>query len=158
MKKLLGLLVAVVALAAIPSVAFAGNGPDRVEGPCQRGGDCEQENSVEGNVSGNVAQQNCIATGDCTQSIDQSRVTNVSRFGVGGRGHGHGVTTGRFGVGGGGVGVTGVGGVGGGGGGVGGVTLARTGADAWILALIGGLAVAGGVGILAAQRRGRLSA
>jgi LPXTG-motif cell wall-anchored protein len=157
MKKVLGLLVALVALAALPSVAFAqGNGGDRVEGPCQRGGDCEQENEIEGNVRGNVGQQNCIATGDCTQRIDQSRVTNIHRnvHGVGGGGDFDENNGDRFGVGGGHV--TGVGGVGGGG--VGGVTLARTGMDAWIFALIGGLAVAGGVGILAAQRRGRLNA
>ena len=43
-------------------------------------------------------------------------------------------------------------------GGVGGVTLARTGFDAWALALLGGLSLAGGIGLLAAQRRGRLSA
>jgi hypothetical protein len=47
------------------------------------------------------------------------------------------------------------GGVGGGGGGVGGVTLARTGFDSWILAVLGGLSLAGGIGLLAAQRRGR---
>ncbi|HLL85822.1 MAG TPA: LPXTG cell wall anchor domain-containing protein [Thermoleophilaceae bacterium] len=38
------------------------------------------------------------------------------------------------------------------------VSLARTGFDAWALALLGGLSVAGGIGLLAAQRRGRLSA
>jgi LPXTG-motif cell wall-anchored protein len=53
--------------------------------------------------------------------------------------------------------VTGVGG-GGVGGGVGGVTLARTGFDAWVLALIGGFSLAGGLGLFAAQRRGRLNA
>ncbi len=46
----------------------------------------------------------------------------------------------------------------GGGGGGGGVSLARTGFDAWILALIGGAALAGGVGMLALRRRGVLSA
>ena len=35
-----------------------------------------------------------------------------------------------------------------------GVRLARTGFDAWILAVLGGLALAGGLGMLAAQRRG----
>ena len=35
-----------------------------------------------------------------------------------------------------------------------GVRLAQTGFDAWILAVLGGLALAGGVGMLAAQRRG----
>ena len=43
------------------------------------------------------------------------------------------------------------------GGGVESVTLARTGFDAWVLALIGGVALAGGLGLLAAQRRGRLN-
>jgi len=32
------------------------------------------------------------------------------------------------------------------------------GLDAWVLALLGGVALAGGLGLLAAQRRGRLSA
>jgi hypothetical protein len=36
----------------------------------------------------------------------------------------------------------------------GGVTLARTGFDAWVLALFGGLSLAGGLGLIAAQRRG----
>jgi len=38
------------------------------------------------------------------------------------------------------------------------VTLAGTGFDAWILTLTGGVALAGGLGLLAAQRRCRLSA
>jgi LPXTG-motif cell wall-anchored protein len=145
MTKVLALLVALVAFAAIPSVAFAGDGGDggeRVEGPCQRGGDCEQENEIEeGNVRGDVGQQNCIATGDCHQSIDQSRRTKIHRSVVGVGGHDddddNGVTTGNVAV----------------GGGVGGVTLARTGADAWIFALIGGVALAGGIGLLSVQRR-----
>ncbi len=35
------------------------------------------------------------------------------------------------------------------------VTLARTGFDTWVLALIGGVSLAGGLGLLAAHRRGR---
>ena len=42
--------------------------------------------------------------------------------------------------------------------GVQGVRLARTGFDAWVLGLVGAVALAGGIGLLAAQRRGRLSA
>ena len=47
---------------------------------------------------------------------------------------------------------------GGTGGGVDSVELAQTGFDAWVLALIGGFSLAGGLGLLAAQRRGRLNA
>ena len=36
------------------------------------------------------------------------------------------------------------------------VRLARTGFDAWLLALVGGISLAGGLGLIAAQRRGRL--
>jgi hypothetical protein len=153
MKKVLTLIVALVALGAIPSIAAA-----------QPGVEIDQDADVVRSPGATVGQQaaGCQfqggGPGDRSCSIDQSQninrnVTNrvgVTRFGQGGHVHGHG----GFGVGG--AGVTGVGGVSGGG--VGGVTLARTGADAWILALIGGLAVAGGVGILAAQRRGRLNA
>ena len=53
--------------------------------------------------------------------------------------------------------VTGSGG-GTGGGSVESVTLAQTGFDAWVLALVGGLSLAGGLGLLVAQRRGRLNA
>jgi LPXTG-motif cell wall-anchored protein len=36
------------------------------------------------------------------------------------------------------------------------VTLARTGFDAWLLALVGGISILGGLGLLVGQRRGRL--
>jgi LPXTG-motif cell wall-anchored protein len=160
MQKLLLMMVAVFAL-AVPSVAFAQN-EGRVNAP-NLGRDAEQTNSAR-NVGGNVQQQNGIAGRDLTQSqtirqgdtinqgdrfvgggdndFDNDHVGggNVTSFGHGGGGHGHGH-----------VGV-------GGGGGVGGVTLARTGSDVWILALVGGVALAGGLGLLAAQRHGRISA
>jgi len=39
----------------------------------------------------------------------------------------------------------------------GGSRLARTGFQAWVVALIGGVALAAGLGLLAAQRRGKLN-
>ena len=164
MKKVLGLLVALVAMAAIPSVAFAGEegggGGDRV---CQGGTDCEidQEQSVgrggtgiqQGGIAGrdvnNRATVNNIRRGDTFIDNNGDGVDDDNGVGGGDNGHNGHVTS--FGHGGGDVG-HGVGG------GVGGVTLARTGSDAWILALVGGVALAGGLGLLAAQRRGRLSA
>jgi len=156
MRKVLLLMVALFAL-AVPSVALAQN-EGRVNAP-NLGRDAEQTNSAR-NVGGNVQQQNGIAGRDLNQSqrIRQGDTVNQGRtFGQGGgnfnNGHGHGHGGGNvtsFGHGGGNVGV--------GGGGVGGVNLARTGSDAWILALVGGVALAGGLGLLAAQRRGRLSA
>jgi hypothetical protein len=110
--------------------------------------------SSRGGNAGNqaaICQQN--AGGDAVCDINQSQ-----HFNTGGhaRHRGHGGHNGHGGHGGDGGFVHGVGG-----GGVGGVTsvaLARTGFDAWILAALGGLALAGGLGLLAAQRRGRLSA
>jgi hypothetical protein len=37
------------------------------------------------------------------------------------------------------------------------VTLARTGFDAWMLGLVGGIAVIGGIAMLVARGRGRLT-
>jgi LPXTG-motif cell wall-anchored protein len=159
MKKAVLMVVALFAL-AIPSAALAQN-EGRVNAP-NLGRDAEQTNSAR-NVSGNVQQQNGIAGRDLNQSqtIRQGDTINEGdrHVGVGGGdngvdhdngfGHGGGHVT-SFGHGGGNVGH--------GGGGVGGVTLAQTGSDAWILALVGGVALAGGLGLLAAQRRGRLSA
>ena len=167
MKKVLGLLVAVAAM-AVPSVAFAGEeggGGTRV---CQGGSECEIDQEQTVGRGGTGIQQGGIAGRDVNNT---ATVNNVRRGNTFIRGHGggdfdhdngvvhdngvsHGVGGGNvtsFGHGGGDVG-HGVGG------GVGGVTLARTGSDAWILALVGGVALAGGLGLLAAQRRGRLSA
>src|SRR5215210_4259817 len=139
MKKALMLLVALVAL-AVPSVALAGDNNN-----------AEATNSATVRGSGNqVGQQsaanNCRGGSTCTnrQTLNQTqrnfnnnRTVNrgVTRFGNGG-GHFHGNGGGNVGVGGGGV--SSVGGVGGGN-----VPLATTGADAWILALVGGVALAG---------------
>jgi LPXTG-motif cell wall-anchored protein len=162
MTKLLLVMVTVFAL-AVPSVAIAGEegggGGDR--GGNNVGRNADQTNVARG-VSGNVQQNNQIAGRDAhsSQTIRQGDTINRhthNRFGHGG-GHvnGHGGHNGHGGVGGGNV--TSFGHGGGHGGGVGGVTLAATGADAWILALVGGVALAGGLGLLVAQRRGRLSA
>ena len=157
MRKVLLLMVAVFAL-AIPSVAFAQN-EGRVNAP-NLGRDATQTNSAR-NVGGNVQQQNGIAGRDLNQSqtIRQGDTVNQGDRFVG-RGGGNDFDNDNVGVGGGNVTSFGHGGgdVGHGGGGVGGVTLARTGSDVWILALVGGVALAGGLGLLAAQRRGRLSA
>ena len=124
----------------------AQGGGDAVGGD---GGGASGGDGNAGNQAG-VIQQN--AGGDANAEINQSqRFGDVDGDGDNdGRGHGDNNGNGH---------VRGHGGgVGGHGGGVGGVTLARTGFDAWVLALLGGVSLAGGLGLLAAQRRGRLSA
>jgi hypothetical protein len=166
MKKVLLLLIALVAFAAIPSVAIAGdnqNTENEVEGDQETESEAGGGSAGDGGQAGggqSATQQCQVAGGDCEQSIDQSQTFN--QFGQGGNGD-NGEGNGHFDNGdngdngvGGGVTTGHVGGVGGGG--VGGVTLARTGFDAWVLALLGGLSLAGGLGLLAAQRRGRLNA
>ena len=163
MRKVLLLMVAVFAL-AVPSVAFAGeengngNGQSRV---CQGGTECSVDQEQEVGRGGTGIQQGGIAGRDVNNraTVNNIRGGNTFHRGHGGgdfdHDNGHGGDNGHvtsFGHGGGDV-SHGVGG-----GGVGGVTLARTGSDAWILALVGGVALAGGLGLLAAQRRGRLSA
>jgi hypothetical protein len=155
MKKVLLLLVALAAFAAFPAMAFAGdNGGNEQENEVEVG---EQENESgqdtnadnggqAGNQTGTCQQ---VAGGDADCSIDQSQNFERNVFIDN---NGNGVDDDEEGVGGGHV-TRGVGG-----GGVGGVTLARTGFDAWVLALIGGLSLAGGLGLLAAQRRGRIDA
>jgi hypothetical protein len=167
MKKVLALLFALAMFCAMPALAFAQD--EEVEQDVTQENETEQDADASGGggddgsggSGGIAANQNAtcqqVAGGDAECSIDQSQNFEQNQFGVGGdngddngdhnghgHGHGGGVTTGH------------VGGVGGGG--VGGVTLARTGFDAWVLALIGGLSLAGGLGLLAAQRRGRLNA
>ncbi len=167
MLKVIGMLVALTMFCAMPALAFAQD--EEVEQEVEQENETEQEADASGREGddgsggsgGIAANQNAtcqqVAGGDAECSIDQSQNfggdTFVSRGGgdfdhdngdngVGGVVHDRGVA-----VGGGQV-VSG---------GVGGVTLARTGFDAWILALIGGVLIAGGVGLLEAQRRGRLS-
>jgi hypothetical protein len=165
MSKLLGVLLALIVLGALPAVAAAQTPPgegDTVSSGNTQDADIEQEaeaggngeNGHHGSGGGNAGNQAAIcqqnAGGDAVCDINQTQ-----NFGAGGhaRHQGHG---GHHGHGGHGGVVHGVGG--GVGGGVTSVALARTGFDAWILAALGGLSLAGGLGLLAAQRRGRLSA
>ena len=165
MSKVLTLLLALALFAAIPAVASAqgtepDGGSDTVSSGNTQDGDIDQD--ADAGRGGNAGNQACLiqqnagrdANAACNQEQNFRSGGGVDVNGVGGGDFDHD----RHGVGGGDVGVSGVGGGGGVGGGVGSVTLARTGFDAWVLALIGRLSVAGGIGLLAAQRRGRLSA
>ena len=167
MSKVIALIAALALFAALPAVAAAqtepGEGGDTVssgntqdaeiEQGAQGGGDGAGDGDGHGG-DGNAGNQAAIcqqnAGGDANCAIDQSQ-----NFGDadrdGNRDHvRHGVSGHGGGVGGHGGGV--------GGGGVQSVSLARTGFDAWVIALLGGVSLAGGLGLLAAQRRGRLSA
>jgi len=132
----------------------------------------ENEENGNGDINCQIAQS-AAAGGDVSQEAI-NKCGNVFGQG-GGQGVGQGGGQGQFGQGGGGQGGGGQFGQGGGqggggggqfgqgGGGVGGggvqsVQLARTGFDAWMLALLGGLSLAGGLGLLVAQRRGRIGA
>jgi hypothetical protein len=159
--RIIGMLVALAALCALPAVAMA---QDTVSSGNTQTGTINQ--SASAGAGGNAGNQGAIvqqnAGRDANASVNQSqnfstggaagvtsRGVGVSSRGVSGvtsRGGGV-VTTNR----GGGVVTTNRGGVGG-------VVLARTGFEAWILALVGGAALAGGIGLLALQRRGRLTA
>src|SRR5215211_4995520 len=156
MSKVLGMLVALAIFAAVPAVAF---GQDNASHNHQSGHIDQSASAGSGGNAGNqaaIVQQNAGRDANAAVNQQQNFSTggaNVTGRGGDFRGHGHGGR--NFGQGGG-VSSFGVGG--GGGGGVGGVTLARTGFEAWILALIGGAALAGGVGMLALRRRGGLSA
>jgi len=162
-SKVVGTLICLAIFAALPSVAFGGSrGPaprgDTVSSGNTQSGDIDQSASAgSGGNAGNqaaIVQQN--AGRDANAAVNQQQNFSTGGANVHGRGgdhfrghggdingHGHGGVS-SFGV--------------GGGGGVGGVSLARTGFEAWILALIGGAALAGGVGMLALRRRGVLSA
>jgi hypothetical protein len=159
MSKVVGMLVALAIFAAVPAVAFGQDGGTVSSGNTQDG-DIDQDASAgSGGNAGNqgaIVQQN--AGRDANAAVNQSQ--NFSTGGANVRGRGGDFDNNGHGHGHGGVGGAGVHGVGGGGvgGGVGGVTLARTGFEAWAVALMGGAALAGGLGLLAAQRRGRLSA
>ncbi len=159
MKKVIGMLVALAIFSAMPAVAF-GQGYDDGDvtaGPAQGGGSGGDGGSGYDGGDGGDGGDGCAisqAAGGDAHAENNCFNTNVSDAdgdGVGGEGGGDDDD------------VTGVGGGEGegggvGGGGVGGVTLARTGFDAWMLAVIGGLSLAGGLGLLAAQRRGRIGA
>ena len=159
MSKVLTLLLALALFAAIPAVASAqgtqpdGDGDIVSSGNTQEG---EIEQDAEAGRGGNAGNQACLiqqnAGRDANAACNQEQNFRSGDVDVRGVGGGdvdrfHGDDDRVHGVGGGGV-----------GGGVQSVTLARTGFEAWVLALLGGLSLAGGIGILAAQRRGRLSA
>src|SRR5215218_5382771 len=165
MSKVLSLLLAFALFAAIPAVASAqgtspAGGGNTVSSGNTQDGDIDQD--ADAGSGGNAGNQACLiqqnagrdANAACNQEQNFTTQNNVNR-GVGAgdvdRVHDQDNDVEHVGVGG--ADVTGVGG-----GGVQSVTLARTGFDAWVLALIGGLTLAGGIGLLAAQRRGRLSA
>jgi hypothetical protein len=162
MHKLLGVLIALVIFGALPAVAAAQTPPeegDTVSSGNTQDADIEQDAEAGGNggtghhgSGGNAGNQAAI----CQQNAGADAVCDINQsqnFGADRRFHGRGGDFDRHGR------VHGVGGgFGVGGGGVHGVALARTGFEAWILAALGGLALAGGIGLLAAQRRGRLSA
>jgi len=165
MTKVIGMLVALAMFCAMPAVALAqdsgGGGNDNIAS----GNDQDNTQNGEANASGGGdagVQQGSIqqnAGRDANAEINQSQNFGGDNVGGGGgdfdgdndgvsgdddddvSGHGHGHGGGDV-----------------GGGSVQSVNLARTGFDAWVLALIGGISLAGGLGLLAAQRRGRLSA
>ena len=155
MTKTIGVLVALAMFCAIPGVAFAQIEVDPPVLSDTVGDEATQNNSTGQNADaddGNAANQNAtcqqISGGNSNCSINQSQEQNIVRGDVGVGGDDDGVSGDDDGV-------TGDGGVGGG---VESVTLARTGFDAWVLALVGGLALAGGLALLVAQRRGRIGA
>ena len=163
MSKVLAMLVALAIFAVVPAVASAQGTPPDDNGDVISSGNTQSgeiEQNAQAGAGGNAGNQAALiqqnAGRDANAAVNQEQNFSTGGADVNGRHHGHGGDDdnghGRGGVGGFGVGGHGVGG------GVGGVSLARTGFDAWILALLGGGALAGGLGLLAAQRRGRLSA
>ena len=157
MSKVLTMLVALALLGAVPAIASAQTTPGG-DGTVSSGntqtGDIDQD--ADAGSGGNAGNQACLiqqnAGRDANAACNQEQNFRTGGA-VTGQGGGNVNDNDNDIDGGGNVGVSGVGG-----GGVQSVTLARTGFDAWVLALIGGLSVAGGLGLLAAQRRGRLSA
>ena len=150
----LAMLLVAAAFFVLPSAAFAQGGGGGAVGGDQTltqeqtgagggaaggdgGGDAGSESSGDASGGDNNqiqqgAQQNCTIGGDgeCNQSITQNAQINS--------GGGGGTTERRVQF-------------------VRNVPLARTGFDAWMVALLGGLSLAGGLGLLAAQRRGSSS-
>ena len=135
----LAVMIVAVAMFAVPSSAFAqANGGDQVLTQTQTGAAGGAASDALGAASGGDnnqiqqgAQQNCTigGNGECNQSIEQNASINAGGGGVAARRV-------QF---------------------VRNVPLARTGFDAWMLALLGGVSLAGGLGLLAAQRRGSSS-
>jgi len=135
------MLLVAAAFFVVPSAAFAqgATGGEQTLTQEQTGaaGDAGAESGGDANAGDNNqiqqgAQQNCTIGGDgeCNQSITQNAQINS--------GGGGGTTERRVQF-------------------VRNVPLARTGFDAWMVALLGGLSLAGGLGLLAAQRRGSSS-
>src|SRR5215218_9883306 len=140
MSKVLSLLLAFALFAAIPAVASAqgtspAGGGNTVSSGNTQDGDIDQD--ADAGSGGNAGNQACLiqqnagrdANAACNQEQNFRSGGDVDVHGDGGDD----------------VDSVGVGGVGGG---VGSVTLARTGFDAWTLALLGGLSLAGGIGLL----------
>ena len=157
MSKVVALLVALALFGALPAVAAAqGTQPDGdgdvISSGNTQDGDIDQDAQAGGNGDGdgddgdgrggNAGNQACLiqqnAGRDANALCNQEQnFVDLNRNGVDDRNerrHVHGVG-GDDDV------------------GVRSVTLARTGFDAWILALVGGIALAGGIGMLAARRR-----
>ncbi len=177
MTKVIGMLVALAMFCAMPAAAFGDEPLNGGNGNHDGNGNGNGNGNHDGNGNGNGSTPNGdggngVSSGDIDQNIDQTigGGDNNVQCAINQNAGGDAVATnncgnvtkvkggvtraGQVGVGGGGAqGVTGVGG-----GGAQGVTLARTGFDAWVLAVIGGLSLAGGLGLLAAQRRGRIGA
>ncbi|CAA9503994.1 MAG: hypothetical protein AVDCRST_MAG17-1557 [uncultured Solirubrobacterales bacterium] len=188
MTKVIGMLVALAIFCAMPAVAFAGGGDnDNVSsgntqngeidqgaaggdgGDGGSGSDGDDDGDGDGGDGGDAGNQAAIcqqnAGDDANCSIDQSQNFGGDTF-VDGDGDGEDDSEDNDvegdddndGEGGGDFedddDVT----SGGTGGGVDSVELAQTGFDAWVLALIGGFSLVGGLGLLAVQRRGRLNA
>jgi hypothetical protein len=166
MSKVVGMLIALVAFCALPAVALAGG--DTVSSGNTQSGEINQsaEGGDGGSGGGNggdagnqaaIVQQN--AGRDANASVNQSQSFGGSSS-VGGGGdngdccNGGGddddVSGDNDDNGDNDVSTSGVGG-----GNVESVTLARTGFDAWLLALFGGLSLAGGLSLLVLQRHGR---
>jgi LPXTG-motif cell wall-anchored protein len=183
MRKVLVLMVALVALAAIPAVASAqsdqgcensGGQPQGCDNGSDNGGsngnsganasgnggggsfrDNTQSQSASAGACSNISQQQAIGHHIAQNSVQHNACVN--RTVVSGnisRGRGF-VNTNRGFTNRGVSGVSSVSGVSGNGG-VQSVSLARTGFDAWIVALVGAGAMAGGLGLIAARRRGLL--
>ena len=155
MTKVIGMLVALAMFCAMPAVAFAGgeevdgNQEAEIDSGAVVGGGDDGDPYGNGDDNGNgdidvsdedrnaICQQ--IAADDARCDIDQSQnfggdtFVDVNRNGVNDRHERVGVRGG------------------------GGVVLARTGFDAWLPAAFGGLLLVGGIALLTAQRRGRMS-
>lgn len=156
MSKVVGMLVALALFGALPAVAAAqGTQPDgdgdTISSGNTQDGDIDQDAQAGGDgddgdgdgAGGNAGNQACLiqqnAGRDANAACNQEQnFVDLNRNGVDDRNerrHVHGVGGDDDGV------------------GVRSVTLARTGFDAWVLALVGGIALAGGIGMLAARRR-----